>query len=87
LSAGLIGLKHLSTCYSDQQGNPVFIMEHSSKCGIGVWACIVDEYTNMGWQPSGFVQQVRSRTRIGSSQSFQELAQCDAGSIERYVDM
>ena len=76
-------LKHLSTGYGDQQGNPVFIMEDSSMGSIRVRTHLVDEDTNMGWQPSGFVQQVRSRTRVGSSQSFQELPQCDVGSIKR----
>ena len=79
-------LQHLPASNSDQQGNPVFIVEDSSEGGIGVRTGIVDEYANMRWQSSSFVQQIRLGTRVGGGQSFQNLPKCDAGSIERYVD-
>jgi hypothetical protein len=40
----------------------------------------------MGWEHAAFVQQIWSRTRVGSDQLFHHLPKCDGRSIERYLD-
>src|SRR5258708_10148524 len=75
-----------STSYSYQQGQLVFIMKFRSKCRIRIRALLVNEDTYVGWQPSGFIQQVRSRTRVGRYHSFQDLPQGDGGRIKREID-
>jgi hypothetical protein len=74
------------TSNSYQQGEPVPIAQHSSKRCIRVWAHLVDQDTDVGWEHAAFVQQVRARTRVGSDQLFHHLPKRDGGSIERYLD-
>src|ERR1700730_5931540 len=61
-------------------------MKFRSKCRIGIRALLVNEHTHVGWQPSGFIQQVRSRTRVGRYNPFQDLSQGDGGRIKREID-
>src|SRR5260221_9187359 len=75
-----------STSYSYQQGQPVFIMKFRSKCRIRIRTLLVNEDAHVGWQPSGFIQQVRSRTRVGRYHPLQDLPQGDGGRIKREID-
>jgi hypothetical protein len=76
----------LPASYSHQQGEPVPIVEQGSKRCVRVWAHLVDENTDMGWEHAAFIQQVLARTWIGSDQLFHHLPKRDGGSIAYYLD-